>query len=896
LAKNLKLNIKNTQIAKALNLDSVKEKLAQKKVGEDNPESRKKKVIPKKPDEEKPLGTEQKDEEAPKAKARSKSAFAEPHLHEHVSEEPETIEHISVPTTGLELSLKEEKELVIEAPVPAKHDIFKEPEKPVEEIIAPAPVVEAPSVAPVLPEKKEVPVFEPIVKKPEVKKVFQEFHPEQRHQRVDSPYVKLGPTGRHVKDLLPKKREVPIPVDIKKPIPPKDASSAEKPAFKKETPGSTSEESAKKKPVKSEKFKEFRDLKPTVRKPQNSRAFDVRDRQGLRGSDDEQQHWRKKRQFKQKFEEPTIRPSSLSVRLPISVKDLASEMKLKASQLVEKLFLQGAILTLNDVLDDETTIQLLGQEFECEISIDTTEEKRIRITDKSIREEIAETPEEKLVARAPIATFMGHVDHGKTSLIDAIRVSNRVSGEAGAITQHIGAFKCSTAVGDITVLDTPGHEAFSEMRARGADVTDIVVLVIAGDEGLMQQTSEAIQHAKAAKVTIIVAINKCDKPNFDVEKVYRQLAENDLLPEAWGGSTITVSCSAVTKQGIPELLEMLALQAEVLELKADPESRARGVVIESQMHKGMGAIATILIQNGTLKHGDALVFDQFWGRVKTMRDENDLPIKSAGPSTPVEITGLSGLPTAGQEFIVVGNEKEARDIAGARAQILQNAVQQRRPMSMESLLTESSEMSKKVLNVILRADVQGSLEALRIALQKIESDKVNLNIIFFGVGEISESDVQLAAASKAVIFGFHTGVESHAEQLIKQYGVQIRLHDVIYHAIDTAKEMMEGTLDKLAQENHKGKAEVKATFKSSQHGIIAGCIVTEGTVVRNHHLRIMRDGVEVWKGPVSSLKRHKDDVKEVSKGFECGVLLSTNNIQEGDILDFFEIIYIKQEL
>ncbi len=394
------------------------------------------------------------------------------------------------------------------------------------------------------------------------------------------------------------------------------------------------EEEQSSKNIKAVKFKEFRDVKPPKR--QETKHFDARDRQGLRASDEEQQ-WRKRRQkpMKVQFQEDlTIRPTNLKIRLPILIKDLASEMKLKSSQLIGKLFLQGMIVTLNDILEDETTVQLLGQEFGCDITIDTTEEKRIQITDKTIKEELQQTSEDQLELRPPIVAFMGHVDHGKTSLIDAIRASNRVSGEAGAITQHIGAFRCKTSVGDIAILDTPGHEAFSAMRARGADVTDIVVLVVAGDEGLRQQTLEAIQHARAANVIIVVAINKADKPNFNAENVYRQLDENELLPESWGGQTITVNCSAVTGQGIRELLEMLALQAEILELRANPHTRARGTVLESEMHKGLGAVATILVQNGTLRRGDALVFGHLFGRVKTMHDEYKRSFKKRFPPLP----------------------------------------------------------------------------------------------------------------------------------------------------------------------------------------------------------------------------------------------------------------------
>lgn len=598
-------------------------------------------------------------------------------------------------------------------------------------------------------------------------------------------------------------------------------------------------------------------------------------------------------------EEETIRPKELKVRLPISVKDLAVAMKLKASQLLAKLFMQGVILTLNDFLSDETTIQLLGHEFECEITIDRTEEERIRVTDKTIKKEIQESPDAQLILRPPVVTFMGHVDHGKTSLIDKIRQSNIAAGEAGAITQHIGAFKCHTAVGDLTVLDTPGHEAFSAMRTRGADVTDIVVLVIAGDEGMRTQTLEALQQAQKAGVPIVVAINKSDKPNFNAETVYRQLSENNLLPEAWGGTTITVNCSALTGAGIKELLEMLALQAEILELKANPHTRARGTVIESEMHKGMGPVATLLVQNGTLRIGDALVFDQPWARVKTMHDEFGKEMTEAGPSSPVKITGLSDLPDAGSEFISVKDEKEAREVSYERTLGKKHSLQQpSKRSSLEALLKQPGEtVAKKTLSLILRADVQGSLDALKNSLLKIVSNKVDINIISAEVGEISESDVELASASKAPIIGFHTKIGSNADRLIKEEKVVVKTHDIIYHAIDDVKDLMLALLDKIPQENNTGEAVVKATFKASQLGIIAGCMVTDGIIKRNNHVRVVRDKEVVWKGPISSLRRVKEDVREVSKGHECGIVLQNfSNVKEGDLLQAYEITYLQQEL
>jgi translation initiation factor IF-2 len=573
-------------------------------------------------------------------------------------------------------------------------------------------------------------------------------------------------------------------------------------------------------------------------------------------------------------------------------------MKLKASQLIAKLLMQGMTHTLNDYLDDETVVQLLGHEFDCEITIDTSEQKRIRITDQTIRQEIEGASKDDLILRPPVVTFMGHVDHGKTSLIDSIRKSNRVAAEAGAITQHIGAFKVATAAGDVTILDTPGHEAFSEMRSRGANVTDIVILVVAGDEGMRAQTDEAIRQAREASVPILVAINKCDKPNFDAQKVYRELADRDLLPESWGGTTITVNCSATTGQGIKELLEMIALQAEILELRANASLRARGTVLESEMHKGLGAVATVLVQNGTLRKGDAIVFGHFSGRIKTMQDEYGKTVEEAGPSTPVKITGLSELALAGNEFIVVKNEKEARELAEARAEgFHRDQLAIAKISSLEKMMAKKESGEMKILPLILRADVQGSLEALKSSLAKIQSKKARLEIVNAGVGEISESDIELSSASKATIVGFHTRIESHAEEMIKQRKIPVCTHDVIYHIIDEVKLKMKSLLDKIEQETETGEALVKAVFKSSQLGNIAGCQVTEGVAKRGSFARQLRGKEIVWKGKLASLKRVKEDVKEVQKGFECGIVLEgQNDVRENDIIQFYDITYLEQDL
>lgn len=898
MAKNIKLNIKNTQIAQAINLSGLKSKLAKKKE-EEAPQKTPSKLAAKKVKSE---SEEMPKEEFPRIRARSKSAFAEsnPEIKEsHEEQEPAVIETAAIEPEVVSLR---ETPVKMKTSAEIREEIFGSSQSQEKETAAFSKYVED-IPTPVKDEREEAPpaVIERLPQ-PHAKRM--EAPPQLKERQ---PYEKLGPTGRHIKDFIkpkpvhhaaPAKKTAEegklAPTKILEGEVGRDKSRPKTKGFEEEIKLSDDEASRK---SKAAKFKEFKDVRPAKR--QEGGRFDARDRHGLRESEDDQQ-WRKRRgkRMTQVQEDLTIRPASLKIRLPISIKDLASEMKLKSSQLVGKLFLQGIVATLNDLLEDETTIQLLGQEFGCEIEIDTTEEKRIQITDKSIKEELQQTPPNQLEIRPPVVVFMGHVDHGKTSLIDTIRKSNRAAGEAGAITQHIGAFRCSTPVGDIAVLDTPGHEAFSAMRARGADVTDIVVLVIAGDEGMKQQTIEAMEHAKAANVIIVVAINKCDKPNFNTEMVYRQLAEKELLPEVWGGQTITVNCSATTGEGIKELLEMLALQSEILELRANPHTRARGTVLESEMHKGMGAVATVLVQNGTLKIGDAVVFGQHWGRVKTMRDEFGKELKDASPSTPVEITGLSGLPEAGQEFIVVKNEREAREIAEARTEgARQINLMQKKKITMDNILQQASTSGKKILNLVLRADVQGSLEALKAALMKIQSDKVEINMISASVGEVSESDVQLAAASKAVIIGFHTAIEGHAEPLVKQLGVQVRSHDIIYHAIDDVKLLMAGTLDRIAQETDKGQALVKAIFKSSHTGLIAGCQVIEGTIHRNHHIRVKREGEVIWKGTISSLKRVKEDVREVQKGLECGILLNNfTDIKEGDILEAYEVTYIAQEL
>ncbi len=912
MAKNLKLNIKNTQLAQALNLNELRGKLAAK--------------IGPKPDQK----SEPKAEHKPTPKEQIKEAKA---LEAPIAARPpeSTAKKLKLPK--VEVPKEEElKDVSPKVEVPSTKSEWDEIASEAESEIVEE---EAPKVKARDKQKPSLDVAprdsydrtrttnrpgslsrssKPLPFATDWKLKGGQMAPSAEAPAAAKP--KLGFTGRHVKDLIKPKappapaprpqhagpgtgggqerprhelRPRPEPRQIN--LPPKEGAVQRRPQV---TKPSLDDSSANKKgPLKRDSADSSKFKKQPVR------GFDGRDRQGLRN--DEEERWRKRRAAKGSAadqDQLTIRPTTLKVRLPISIKDLASEMKLKASQLVAKLFLQGVITTLNDFLDDPTTVELLGQEFGCTIQIDTSEEERIRITSETIQEEIARTDEAELVLRAPVVAFMGHVDHGKTSLIDAIRKSQVAAQEAGAITQHIGAFRCHTPVGDLTILDTPGHEAFSAMRTRGAEATDIVVLVVAGDEGMKQQTLEALEQARQAKVTIVVAINKCDKPDFDAERIYQQLATNELLPEAWGGSVVTVNCSAKTGQGIDQLLEMLALQAEVLELKANPAGRARGLVLESEMQKGMGMVTTLLVKNGTLHLGDAVVFDEYWGRVRTMRDETGKHLTAAGPSCPVEITGLSGLPEAGHEFIVVPTEKEAKDISEERQQALKvKSQQQKKKLSLENLAQQAESAQKKVAHCIIRADVQGSVEALKQSLSKIKSTKIDLNIVSAEVGEISESDVQLAAASGAFILGFHTQVESHAEQFIKDNGVKVLLHNIIYHAIDDVKKRLVEMLDKVPEESALGEARVQAIFKSSQLGVIAGCIVTEGSITRNARIRVVRGEKPLWTGTIASLRRVKEDVKEVKKGIECGIVLNGfQDFEPEDILQAFEIHYLVQEL
>ncbi|WP_375793364.1 translation initiation factor IF-2 [Chlamydia sp. 12-01] len=878
LTKNLKLKIKNAQLTKAAGLDKLKQKLAQAgssdtKNSSEKPSTKapekfvKEKVVKKKsvvdpsvPTMTEPVSTEISPR---RIRAKNRSSF----VSEDLNTSSADLDSDSVVFSD---SIIEETDSVVDI------------EKEVSESTPPSVIEESETVTKEPPAPKKEP--EVIAKK-------------EPPRNVVSIKSNFGPTGKHINHLLaktfkaPKKEDKPAPKERTGTPQAKPQQSSETTNDKQHSPSNRTSQPFYRRDVSKKPGSDFRDR---AKKDDNPKAFTGRDRYGLNdGSDDDK--WRKKRVQKTKkhYDEHTIqRPVHIKVPLPITIKDLAAEMKLKASELIQKMFIHGMTYVVNDVLDNETTVQFIGLEFGCTIDIDSSEQDKLCIESNTVKEEIQETDPNKLIIRPPIVAFMGHVDHGKTTLIDSLRKTNVAAVEAGAITQHMGAFCCSTPVGNITILDTPGHEAFSAMRARGAEVCDIVVLVVAGDEGIKEQTLEAVKHARAANITIVVAINKCDKPNFNAETIYRQLSEIELLPEAWGGTTVTINTSAKTGEGLSELLEMLALQAEVLELKANPSARARGIVIESELHKGLGAVATILVQNGTLHLGEALVFNDCYGKVKTMHNEHNQLMTSASPSVPALITGLSSMPKAGDPFVVVKSEKIAKEIIGARLAGQQKfALQKKRP-NFDAML-----QNKKILKLIIKADVQGSIEALANSILKIVSDKVSAEILSNSVGEISESDIRLAAASKAVIIGFHTGIESHAESLIKNLGVKVQLFNIIYHAVDAVKEMMTELLDPIAEEKNLGSAEIKETFKSSQLGTIYGCLVSEGVMTRNQKVRVLRDNEVLWKGNLSSLKRIKEDVREVKKGLECGILLEGyQNAQVGDILQCYEVIYHPQKL
>ncbi len=588
-------------------------------------------------------------------------------------------------------------------------------------------------------------------------------------------------------------------------------------------------------------------------------------------------------QKEHKFEKPTeFIAKEIEIPEAITVGDLAQRMSLKSGELIKSLMGMGVMATLNHVLDQDTSTLL----------VEELGHKAKPVSDDALEEDLADSIsyEGEEVARAPVVTVMGHVDHGKTSLLDYIRKSSVTKGEAGGITQHIGAYHVDTEHGMITFLDTPGHAAFSAMRSRGAQATDIVILVVAGDDGVKPQTEEAVQHSQAAGVPIVVAINKMDKDGVDPDRVKNELAAKGLTPEDWGGDTQFIEVSAHTGKGIPELMEAVLLQAELLELKAFDQGPAKGVIIESRLDKGRGPVATVLVQNGMLKMSDIILAGHEYGKVRAMIDENGNQIKEAGPAIPVEILGLNGTPDAGDEFIIVKDEKKAKEVAEFRLnKFRENQVAKQQIAKMESMFATMGDDNKQVLNVVLKTDVRGSLEAISSSLLGLGNDEVSVNIISSGVGGISETDVQLAQTSRASIIGFNVRAEKSARTLVENEGLELRYYSVIYDLIDDVKAVMSGMLAPELQEEIVGVAEVRDIFNSPKFGSIAGSMVIEGTVYRSKPIRVLRDNVVIYEGELESLRRFKDEATEVRNGMECGIgVKNYTDVKVGDKIEVYE--------
>ena len=633
-------------------------------------------------------------------------------------------------------------------------------------------------------------------------------------------------------------------------------------------------------------------------KPQrkNAKGKDDHKKKDYRRDDEERMpKGKKKNEPKQQLQKPQQKEQKVEeeikqITIPevLTIKELADKMKIVPSVIIKKLFMQGKVATVNQEIDYET-----AEEIALEFDVLCEKEEVVDVIEELLKEE--EEDEKKMKKRPPVVCVMGHVDHGKTSLLDAIRHTNVIDREAGGITQHIGAYVVEINGEKITFLDTPGHEAFTAMRMRGASSTDIAVLVVAADDGVMPQTVEAINHAKAAGVEIIVAVNKMDKPSANIDRVKQELTEYELIPEDWGGSTIFVPVSAKTGEGLEDLMEMIALTAEVMELKANPNRRARGLVLEAKLDKGRGSVANILVQKGTLRVGDPIAAGSAFGKVRAMMDDKGRRVKEAGPSTPVEILGLNDVPNAGEVIVGCGNEKEARNfaetfISQSKVKLLEET---KSKLSLDDLFTQIQEGNLKELGIVVKADVQGSVEAIKQSLLKLSNDEVVVKIIHGGVGAINESDVSLASASNAIIIGFNVRPDATAKETADREGVDIRLYRVIYNAIEDVEAAMKGMLDPVFEEKVLGHAEVRQTFKASGVGTIAGSYVLDGLFKRDCSVRLTRDGIVIFEGPLASLKRFKDDVKEVKAGYECGfVFANFNDIKEGDLVEAFEMVEI----
>jgi translation initiation factor IF-2 len=765
-------------------------------------------------------------------------------------------------------------------------------------VVEPEPVIAAPaeaSVPPVVPAEPEVapPVAAPSVEEP------QQLPEQKVAAREKVPLTPLEEAAAR----MPRGLTIKGKIDLSPPaVAPEEAAETDEKKKKK-----------KKKKLREEVKKVAGippvedDLKTKARKKKRLRNSEVDEvevekaiRETLAEMEDstvsQRAAFRKRKKREREEEEQRLQEererlrTRLRVTEFVTVGELANLMRVSVAEVIQKIMGLGIMASINQRLDKDT-IQLVADEFG--FQVDFEEE----FTDEALMDQ--EDPEETLQPRAPVVTIMGHVDHGKTSLLDYIRTSNVVAGEAGGITQHIGAYEVTLDNGkQITFLDTPGHEAFTAMRARGAQVTDIVVLVVAADDSVMPQTVEAISHAHAAGVPMIVAINKIDKPEANPDRIRQQLSEKGVLVEEWGGKYQSVEISARTGKNVDLLLEKILLEAEVLNLRANPNRRARGVVIEAQLDKGKGIVATVLVQKGTLRIGDSFICGIWSGRVRAMFDERGNRVEAAKPSQPVQVIGFDGIPQAGDTFVVLPSEKEARAISLKRQQLKREQdFRQRHMITLDDLSKQIQDGQVKDLRMIVKGDVDGSVEALSDALMKLSTSEVKVQVIHKGVGGISESDVLLAAASRAVIIGFHVRPNLNARRLAEQEEVEIRLYNIIYDAINDVKNALEGLLAPTVSEEVTATVEVRETFKIPKVGTVAGCYVKDGTISRNNNVRLIRDGIVVYEGTIASLKRFKDDVREVAEGFECGIgLEGFNDIKVGDILESYKIVETKRKL
>jgi translation initiation factor IF-2 len=671
-------------------------------------------------------------------------------------------------------------------------------------------------------------------------------------------------------------------VDGARPVPraPVDAVRPASPPATEQTPGAPARDVGRKAKKRKEVIRKQDQLEELERRYRPGGGKRPQKRRALPGKE------------QRKTEITIAKASKRVVRIQemVTVGDLAKAMGIKAGEVVKKLMEMGMMATINQSLDSDIAAVVAGE-------FDYTVENTAFDAEAALEAGTEET-EGPLETRPPVITMMGHVDHGKTSLLDAIRESNVVAGEAGGITQHIGAYTVAVEGRRITFLDTPGHEAFTAMRARGAKVTDIVVLVVAADDGIMPQTVEAINHAKAASVPIVVAINKIDKPGGNVERVKQELANHGLVPEEWGGDTVAVAVSARTRENLPQLLEMLLLQSDVLDLRANPRRLARGTIVEAKLDRGRGPVATVLVQDGTLRVGDALVCGYQYGRIRAMLDDRSQKVTEAGPSTPVEILGMSGVVQAGDAVVVLSDEAKARQVAEHRRTKEREAeMAKTTKVSLEDLYQQIQAGDAKELRVVLKGDVHGSVEALADALQRMSTKEVRLNVLHSSVGGITESDVLLASASNAIVIGFNVRPESKATTLAGREGVDIRLYTVIYDAVNDVRAALEGLLEPTLRERSVGRAEVRQTFSISGLGLVAGCSVTDGKLTRSARVRLVRDNVVVYTGSFASLRRFKDDVREVATGFECGLSLDNyQDVKVGDVIEAFDLEQVARRL